>query len=60
MSTEIENQVVQVTFDNKEFERNITATMESLEDFKDELEFKDASKNLQSSRKLPNPLTLKN
>lgn len=45
MSTEIENQVVQVTFDNKEFERNIAATMESLEDFKDELEFKDASKN---------------
>ena len=51
MSTVVENQVVQMSFDNKEFERNISASMKSLDQFKDEMEFKDSERSFRDLEK---------
>jgi len=51
MSTVIENQVVQMSFDNKEFEKNISASMKSLDQFKDEMEFKDSERSFRDLEK---------
>lgn len=51
MSTVIENQIVQMGFDNKEFERNISASMKSLDEFKEEMEFKDSERNFKDLEK---------
>lgn len=51
MSTVIENQIVQMSFDNKEFEKNISASMKSLDQFKDEMEFKDSERSFKNLEK---------
>lgn len=51
MSTVVENQVVQMTFDNKEFERNIAASLKSLDRFKDEMEFDDEQRSFKELEK---------
>jgi len=51
MSTVIENQIVQMQFDNKEFEKNISASMQSLDEFKDKMEFEDSEKSFRALEK---------
>lgn len=51
MSTVIENQIVQMQFDNKEFEKNISASMHSLDDFKEKMDFDDSEKSFKSLEK---------
>lgn len=46
MSTEINNQVVQMKFNNREFEKNVQETLTSLEKLDKSLQLKDASKGL--------------
>lgn len=45
MSKVVENQVVQMQFDNKEFQKNVDASMKSLDTFKGKMDFKDSSKS---------------
>ena len=52
MSTVIENQVVQMSFDNKEFEKNISTSMKSLENFKEEIEFSEGASNFKKLEKV--------
>lgn len=44
MSTTIDHRVVEMRFDNKEFEKNVSTTMSSLDKLKEKLRFKNASK----------------
>lgn len=48
MSTEIEQRVVEMQFDNKQFERNISTTMSSLGKLKQSLNLSGAAKGLES------------
>lgn len=52
MSDVIENQIVQMSFDNKEFEKNISTSMKSLDDFKKELEFSEEASNFKELEKV--------
>lgn len=54
MSKVIENNVVQMSFDNKDFEKNISTSTKSVEKLSKELEFKDASKGFQNLEKYAN------
>ena len=51
MSDVIENQIVQMSFDNKEFERNISTSMQSLEKFKESMEFDESTSNFKELEK---------
>ena len=46
MSTVIDEKVVSLKFDNKQFEQNVSTTMSTLEKFKQKLRFDGASKGL--------------
>lgn len=46
MSTTVDNRVVELQFDNKQFESNVKTTMSTLERLKQSLNFKGASKGL--------------
>ena len=47
MATEIENRVVQMTFNNKSFEKNVEKTLSTLDKLKQKLKFDDASKGFE-------------
>ena len=47
MSNNVDNRVVQMTFDNAEFERNVRTTKNSIDGLKDKLEFDKQVQNLQ-------------
>lgn len=51
MSKVVENQVVQMQFDNKEFQKNVNASMKSLDDFQDKMDFKNSSKSFNELEK---------
>ena len=48
MSTEIEQRVVEMQFDNKHFERNVSTTMSSLDKLKEKLNLTGAAKGLEN------------
>lgn len=48
MSTEIEQRIVEMQFDNKQFERNVSTTMSSLDRLKQSLNLTGAAKGLES------------
>lgn len=48
MSTEIEQRVVEMQFDNKQFERNVSTTMSSLDKLKQSLNLTGAAKGLEN------------
>ncbi|MBO4703960.1 MAG: hypothetical protein J5617_03955 [Bacilli bacterium] len=54
MSKQIENNVVQMTFDNKDFEKNINTSIKSIEKLNEDLKFKDASKGFKDIEKYAN------
>ena len=54
MSKNIENNVVQMSFDNKDFEKNISTSTKSVEKFNDSLDFKDAKKGFDDLEKYAN------
>lgn len=54
MSKQIENNVVQMTFDNKDFEKNISTSTKSIEKLNEELKFKDASEGFKDLEKYAN------
>ena len=54
MSKNIENNVVQMSFDNKDFEKNISTSTKSVENLNKALEFKDAEKGFEDLEKYAN------
>lgn len=48
MSTTVDSRVVQMTFDNDQFERNVSTSLDTLDKLKDSLKFKDTSKGLEN------------
>lgn len=48
MSTTIDQRVVEMRFDNKQFERNVSTTMSTLEKLKQKLNFKGATQGLEN------------
>lgn len=48
MATEVENRVVAMEFDNKNFEKNMAQTMQTLDEFDEKLNFKGAEKGFQT------------
>lgn len=46
MSTRIENEVVEMQFDNRDFEKNVSTSLDSLDKLKTSLKFDDSSKGL--------------
>lgn len=51
MSTTVDNRVVEMRFDNKEFESNVKTSMKTLSDLKKGLDFGDSAKGLESISK---------
>lgn len=47
MSTYVENQVVELEFDNRDFEKNVSTSLKTLETLKEKLKFENASKGFQ-------------
>ena len=47
-STNVETNVVQMRFDNKRFEKNVSQTMNSLDKLKKELKFDDSAKSFKA------------
>ena len=47
MSNVVDNRVVEMQFDNRQFERNVSTTMSTLEKLKQKLNFSGASKGLE-------------
>lgn len=58
MSTSIEQRVVEMRFDNKQFERGIAQSMTSLDQFNEKLNFKGAGKGLQEISKAAEQVSL--
>jgi len=48
MATSIEQKIVQLKFDNRDFEKNTKQTMSTLDKLKSKLSFKDSGKNLEN------------
>ena len=46
----VENRVVEMTFDNTQFEKAVAQTMDTLDKFKDKLNFEDAGKGADKLR----------
>ncbi len=57
MSTTIDQKVVEMRFDNRNFEKNVATTMSTLDKFKQKLKFKDGSKGLEELEKASSKLT---
>ena len=51
MSTEIDQRIVEMKFDNKNFERNVSTSMNTLEKFKQSLKFSGATKGIEEIEK---------
>lgn len=58
MSTSIEQRVVQMRFDNKQFEAGVAQTMSTLDKFKSKLNFKGASKSFDELTKAADQVSL--
>lgn len=56
MSESIDRRVVEMRFDNKEFDKNVSTTMTVLEKLKEKLSFKDAGKDFDSTSGLSSAL----
>ena len=56
MSKQIENNVVQMSFDNKDFEKNISTSTKSIEKLNEELQFKGASDGFKDLEKYANSI----
>ena len=59
MSTEINNQVVQMKFNNREFEKNVQQTLTSLEKLDESLQFKDSGKGFDTLSKAAEEVKVK-
>lgn len=59
MATEIENRVVQMTFNNKSFEKNVEKTLSTLDKLKQKLKFDDASEGFEDIQNAAENLDLK-
>ena len=51
MSTEVDQRVVEMKFDNKNFEKNVSTSMDTLKRFKDALSFKGATEGIEKLNK---------
>ena len=51
MSQEVEQRIVEMRFDNKNFEKNAAATMKTLDEFESKLNFKNAGKGIEELNK---------
>lgn len=58
MSTEIDQRIVEMRFDNKQFEKNAQQTLNTLEKLNDKLNFEDCSKSLDKLGKASKNFTL--
>ncbi len=58
MGREVDNRVVQMTFDNAQFEKGVSTTLNSLDKLDKALEFKDADKSFSSLTRAANSLDL--
>ena len=58
MSTEIDQRIVEMQFDNKQFEKNAQQTLNTLEKLNDKLNFEDCSKSLDKLGKASKNFTL--
>lgn len=58
MSTEIDQRIVEMRFDNKQFEKNARQTLNTLEKLNDKLNFEDCSKSLDKLGKASKNFTL--
>ena len=58
MSREIDERVVSLEFDNKNFEKNVNQTMKSLDSLNDKLEFKGSEKSFKDIEKAANAVSL--
>lgn len=58
MSREIDERVVSLEFDNKNFEKNVSQTMKSLDSLNDKLEFKGSEKSFKDIEKAANAVSL--
>ena len=52
MANKVDNRVVKMVFDNSQFNNNIQSSIDSLDKFKESLNFKDASKGFDELDKL--------
>lgn len=59
MSTTIDDRVVQMRFDNRDFEKNVAATMSTLDKFKAKLKFKGVKEDFDQITKAANSVSLK-
>ncbi len=60
MSTTIDKKVVEMKFDNKNFENNVKTSMSTLDKLKEKLNFKGATKGLEEVSKASNNLSFSN
>lgn len=58
MATEVENRVVSMRFDNKQFEASVKQSMDSLAKLDESLNFKDAQKGIRNLEKAANSIDL--
>lgn len=58
MSTTIDERIVSMKFDNKDFEKNVAQTIDTLEKLDKQLDFKDAEKNFKKIEDASNEVTL--
>lgn len=59
MSTEVDRKVVELSFDNSKFEKNIKKSQQSLNQFKSDLDFKDSAKSISALTSAIESITLK-
>lgn len=57
MSNSTDNRIIQMQFENKQFEKNIAKSQKSLEDFKEEMDFEATSKGMKKFAKSMNGLS---
>lgn len=60
MSTTIDNKIVEMKFDNREFEANVKTSMSTLDKLKEKLHFKNASEGLEELSKASEKLDMRN
>lgn len=60
MAGNTDERIIQMKFENRQFERNIAQSKKSLEDFKKEMKFEDTSRDLENFAKTTNKLDFSN
>ena len=60
MSTTIDNRVVEMTFDNRDFEKNVSQSIKTLDNLDKALNFKDAGKSFDALSKAADKVSFKN